>query len=77
MKLKRSGGLPLWEWGCNDCNSLKVKDGGEARMVVAAARRHSRETHHSTWLHNILMWTIEATQEALPTATSRPSRRSR
>ena len=59
MKLKRSGGLPLWEWGCNDCDSLEVKAGGEARMVVAAARRHSRETHHSTWLHNILIWTIE------------------
>ena len=54
--LMRSGGIPLWEWGCHDCDSLQEKDGGEARAVVAAAKAHTRATGHATWLHNILMW---------------------
>jgi hypothetical protein len=67
MKLERLGGYPLWEWGCNDCTSLSsggtlpiVEEGGEARAVVAAARRHTRTTGHATWVHNILMWDIWA-----------------
>jgi hypothetical protein len=58
MKLKRSGGSPLWEWGCYTCDSLNIVEGGEARAVVVAAKQHTRATGHPTWLHNILMWDI-------------------
>lgn len=58
-KLLRSGGLPLWQWGCWDCDSLTIQGDGEARAVVGQARAHTRKTGHPTWLHNILMWTIE------------------
>lgn len=68
MKLKRSGGTPLWEWGCYRCDPLTIKEGGEARTVVAAARRHTRETGHATWLHNILMWDIWVTERRKPEA---------
>lgn len=58
-RLVRSGGVPLWEWGCYGCDSLTVHGGGEARAVVSKAKRHTRETGHSIWLHNILMWDIK------------------
>lgn len=57
--LQRWGGIPLWEWGCFVCRN---SEGGEARAVVAEAKAHTRETGHSTWLHNILMWNIEPTE---------------
>lgn len=59
MKLKRWGGIPLWEWGCYGCDEERLEHGGEAREVVSQARTHTRKTGHSTWLHNILMWDIE------------------
>lgn len=57
-KLLRSGGLPLWEWGCEICRPTSI-EGGEARVCVAAAKAHTRQTGHPTWLHNIVMWDIK------------------